>query len=260
MTAVKRGDLAIIHTSSPAGRHEPTRWLNLSVVTSITRAGDVKAVRQITGHGTTAGATKPTSIGRLNPHAMLIIPATQFRVAEALAAIQARHADPKTGGILDYASPVDLLRDLHPWATGPDDCLSRLRSAAHTEIRDNRDQRCAACGVTTYGDGRITTAEDGCPAAFCNPTCPVGVNFTTNYPIGLPVTITAGFAAGSTGRIDAVADAYPSDLDGTAHYAGRSYRLTLYPWGERCLPEEIVAPQDPALADRYATRRETPAG
>ncbi|WP_433294517.1 hypothetical protein ACQP2F_33310 [Actinoplanes sp. CA-030573] len=231
--------------------------LELAVITSITRDGRPRAVRRLTNRAAVAGQTKPVDVDRLQPHALRVVPAAQMRVNDALAAIQARRADADTGEVASYTSPVELLRDLHPWVVGPVDCLAILRAAAVVEVRDDRNQRCSACGVATYGDGRIVIADDGCPTAYCAPGCPIGVNFATDYPVGLEVIITQGFAAGAIGSIERVSDAYPPDLDGTRYYAGRAYVMTLPYWGERQFTEDIVEPRDAQLVDRYAVRRGT---
>jgi hypothetical protein len=259
MQTARRGDLAILHTTTRtthSAENDRTRLeLELAVITSITRDGQPKAVRRITGRAAAAGQTKPISVDRLQPHALRVIPAAQLRVPDALAAMLGRRADLATDELPAYTSPVELLRDLHPWVVGPTDCLAVLRAAAIVEVRDGRDQRCGRCGVATYGDGRIVTGADGCPVAYCAPACPIEVNFTTDYPVGLEVVITQGFAAGAIGRIERVNDAYPPDRDGTRYYAGRAYVMTLPYWGERQFTESIVEPCDTRLIDRYASRR-----
>jgi hypothetical protein len=261
MQTARRGDLAILHamnnTSQPASSAMTGLVLELAVITSITRDGRPKAVRRMTSHAAVAGQTKPVAVDRLQPHALRVVPATQMRVNDALVAILARRADADTGEMAPYTSPVELLRDLHPWVVGPVDCLAILRAAAVVEIRDDHDQRCSTCGVTTYGDGRIVIGDDGCPAACCTPACPIGVDFATSYPVGLKVIITRGFAAGAVGSIERVSDAYPPDPDGTRYYAGRAYVMTLPGWGRRQFDEDIVEPREARLADRYAVRRST---
>lgn len=266
MLPAKRGDLAIIRTVSRiAYQHLPTESTiryELAVVTSITRDKTVKAVRMITGREAAAGNTKPTDVTKLPRFGMLILPAAELRVTDAIAAMLDRRANPETGALPTCTNPLDLLRDLHPWTTGSTSCLDELRSAAYRFLLESADQRCDDCGVTTYGDGRIDMSRT-VPAVRCQPACPIGVNYTTNYPIGLDVEIIDGFAAGATAVIEGVSDHYPSDFPpddkGTRYYSGRSYTVTLAYWGRRTFGEDVFRPSNPQLADRYTVRREAPA-
>jgi ferredoxin len=260
MKIARRGDLAVTQiTTRIEYQHEPTQTstrYRLSLVTSITREGQVKAIREITSRSALVGATKPIRVERLPRHSMVILPAAGFQVTAALAAVAERRADPANGSIDAYDSPVELLRDLHPWTIGERDCLAEIRHAAYRYVNDGNDKRCATCGVVTYDRTTIAIADDGCPVVHCSRACPVGVDFTTNYPVGLEVMVTSGFAAHLTARIERVSDAYPPDRDGQSYYAGRSYSLRLPHWGYRSFPEQYVRPVDPDLTQRHAVRRE----
>ena len=252
MNPAKRGDLAVVHVGERSADH-----YELAVVTSITRDGQVKAVRRITGRDAAAGTTAPTRL-QAGRGATIVIPVAQFSVPEAIGAVL-DHRATQAGDLPAYANPVDLLRDLHPWAIGDTTCLDHVRSIAYAFLRNGADQRCDDCGVTTYGDSRIDTSA-AVPTVHCQPSCPVGVNYTTNYPVGLDVEVTGGFAAGATARIERVSDSYvadtPPDEAGTRYYSGRSYTVNLPGWGCRTLDESIFRPVDPQLRDRYTVRRE----
>ena len=253
MNPAKRGDLAVVHVGDRSADH-----YELAVVTSITRDGQVKAVRRITGRDAAAGTTAPTRLQAAPRGATIVLPAAQFSVSEAIAATIDRRAT-QAGDLPAYDNPVDLLRDLHPWTIGDTTCLDHVRGIAYAFLRNGADQRCDDCGVTTYGDSRIDISA-AIPTVHCQPSCPVGVNYTTNYPVGLDVEVTRGFAAGATARIERVSDSYvadtPPDDAGTRYYSGRSYTVSLAGWGYRTLGESIFRPVDPHLADRYTVRRD----
>ncbi|MEV0734196.1 hypothetical protein [Polymorphospora sp. NPDC050346] len=250
MHPAKRGDLVVTKTAKRT-------LYDVGVVTSITREGRIKTVRKITGRDSRAPEPKPTRIDDIPPHARAVLPATQIRVPDVIATITARRTDPDTGHLPPYTSPVELLRDLNPWTTGGTDCLeSNIRPVAYLHVKDSTDQRCGTCGVTTHGVSRIAFDADRCPVAYCDPTCPLGVNFATDYPIGLEVIVKGGYASGAIAQIIGVTDAYPSEIDGTRNWVFRRYTLELPFWGVRHICEADVEPTDPTLIARYAVRRD----
>ena len=258
MLQAHRGDLVITRTADK--RDDGTHTyrfdrFDLCTVVSCTRTGLAKTLLPITGGAYEAG--RLFAVDHATSGNMLVVPATRLHIPEALAAIRASRAD-SVGRLPGYDSPVDLLRDLNRWHNADPGCLANLRALAFRHVEQSGDQRCATCGVTTYGNGQVRPDTDDCPAAHCNPACPIGVDFATDYPIGLEMRITAGFAAGAIARIERVSDAYPADLDGRTHYAGRTYVLTLPYWGTRGFPETIVCPVDDAVHDRYAVHRTAP--
>ena len=252
MHSAKRGDLAIIRTAGQHGDRLAARY-DLAVVTACTRDGDAKAVRHVTG--STAG-NPPTALNRLPSHALAVVPADRFHVAAALATIQAGYGS--TGAPASYASPVDLLRALNPHRKADPDCLATLRHLAYQHLSESPDQRCATCGVTTYGNGHVAYDAARIPTAVCAGPCPTGVDYTTDYPVGLEIMITKGFAAGTITHIERVSDAYLSDTTRPGQppaYAGRSYTWTSPVWGRRTLAEDYVRPVDDGMAERYAVHR-----
>jgi hypothetical protein len=258
--SARRGDLAIIRTAtsitcSSGPSYDMTSY-RVGVVASVTRDGQVKAVRWPTD----GPDRKPELVARMGRHALTTVPAVAVDVPAATAAILANRAEKDTGYLPPYDTPDQLLRELTPH-TRDRDALAALtadtRRRAQEEIDFHRAV-CARCGVNTYGNGTVGTDETGCPVPVCK-ACPTGVDFTTAYPTGLEVMVTDGFAAGSVAKIESVADAYPTDpRTGDAHYAGRSYMVTLPVWGRRTFPEGYVRPTDDAAIARYAVHRDHP--
>jgi hypothetical protein len=260
METTHRGDLAILHIHSRiAQQHGPgcdQASYRVALVTSITRTGEVKAVRDITGPDAIAGATRPIPVGRLPRHSMIIIPASRLHVANALAAILALRSDPGTGYLPAYDSPVELLRDLIPHHKADPGCLAVLRNAAYRHVEYATDQRCGICGVCGRDDYRITTDADGCPMRVCREECPIGVSFTTDYPIGLKVRVVGDFADGMTTRVEHVRDNCSTEPGQRPHYASRTYWVCLPGWGFRSFLESYLRPADERLTERYTVRRD----
>ncbi|MGI5243171.1 hypothetical protein [Dactylosporangium sp. CA-139066] len=253
MKHAARGDLVIIRRTEQTDSGTRAHHFELGTVASATRDGLAKTVRNITGTNT----ARPVRLDESAALNTLVIPASRFYVTPALDRIRADRTDLQSGQVPVYDSPAVLLRDLAPFHAADPDCLAELRAVAVRHLIEDPDARCATCGVITHDHGSINYDDDRCPFVACAPACPIGVDFTTNYPVGLSVRITRGFAEGATATIESVGDAYPPDLDGRTYYAGRSYFVTLPFWGRRGFPEQFVCPTDETAITRYAVRRAT---
>lgn len=268
MRKAHRGDLLVTYSIEAADGFRTAAQrttFHLSVVASVSREQEIVRARRITGLATdsaylTAKQLAPTSRPSgtwLRPVTLELLPATELRVTEAIAAITAQRGVPGEQLLPPYASPLTLARDLASWCKAGYG-LGELRSAAYRFLQEDDDMRCARCGVTCRDRAGIEFDDDDCPFAVCDPVCPTGVNFTTSYPLGTEVQITAGFAAGATATVERVSDSFVSEpyvTDEPPVYVGRSYVLLLSYWGRRPMTEEIVRPVDESLVERHAVRR-----
>jgi hypothetical protein len=260
MQQVRRGDLLVTQSVEPNDglrTVDQRSTYHLALVTSATRERQLSRARRITGRDTDSVYL---TAGALAPSFWTILPAATLHVADAVAAITATRSRPGAVLLPPYTSPVELARDLAPWRRGDHD-LGELRSAAYRFTQEDDDKRCARCGVTCRDRARIEFDTNDCPVAFCDPACPVGVAFVTDYPVGTQVQITQGFAAGATVAIKRVSDSFvnePFRPQDPPEYVGRSYVVDLPYWGRRPMTEDIVRPVDEALVNQHAVRRPAP--